>query len=157
MRWHRLIIIFFLASPVASATTIDKLQRLAGVCTNQFHIRNDILTYIDSVSPRLSHPWKALIRIAYNQQFIYYHAKTYQEAEPAVKENSVAMRCLSREYKDNEDYDLLKHIESMMANTEERRRHIFEASNNLFGSKGISYAKLSKEELDSKCESGVYA
>jgi hypothetical protein len=157
MRKARFILIFLLYSQLSGATSLDKIERLAGIVTNKYQIRNDILTYIDETAPTFSRSWHALIRIAHIQQFLYYRAKSEEEANNAVEDSSVAIKCLSKEYKDNEDYEIFKHIESMMADTEERRKHIFEVSNRFFGTRGWKHAKISDKELDSKCASGDYA
>ncbi len=118
---------------------------------------DQILIYINNTVPAFSIPWNAFIKIAHNQQFLYYRASTNEEADKAIKENEVAIKCVSKEYEDNKDYDIFKHIEEMMADTEERRRHIFEVSNKFFGHRGWKHDKISKKELDSKCASGDYA
>ena len=125
MRKARFILIFLLYSQISGSTPFDRIDRLAGIITNKYQIRNDILIYINKTVPAFSIPWNAFIKIAHNQQFLYYRASTNEEADKAIKVNEVAIKCVSKEYEDNKDYDIFKHIEEMMADTEERRRYIY--------------------------------
>lgn len=141
-------------SLTADATT--SLDRLIGTLDISYNIRNDILMYINNSTPTFSNSWKALIKIAQNQNFLYYHAKNYSEANKAVIETSIAQRCLNMEYNDNEGYHLFKGIEMMMADNVERKEHIFKVSNYFFGRRGFTHLKIKPEELIEKCDSGNY-
>lgn len=132
------------------------LDKLAGISTNPYNIRNDIMAYIDDTVQKPSRAWRSVVKIASNQQFIYYSARTSAEAQTAVCQNSIAIRCLSKEYSDNKDYMIFKHIEGMMANSSERRKHIFEVSNKFFGRQGWHHPRISQEELRDRCERGDY-
>jgi hypothetical protein len=139
--------------PASSGHNLDKL---AGISTNPYNIRNDIMAYIDDTVQKPSRAWRSLVKIASNQQFIYYRAKTREEAQIAVGQNSIALRCLSKEYVRNEDYHIFKHIEDMMADTSARRAHIFNVSNKFFGRQGWHHPRISQEELRERCERGDY-
>lgn len=146
--WSTILLIYHLP---ACAINLDKL---AGICTNQYNIRNDILIYINSSVPNFTSVWRSIIKIASNKQFLYYKAETYEEAHQAVTENSIHMRCLSKQYKNNEEYIILQEIETRMGDTEERRKHILEVSSKFFGRHGFERIKISKKELDEICERG---
>jgi hypothetical protein len=139
-----------------SADATPSIERLIGNIDVTYQIRSDILLYINNSVPTFSNSWKALIKIAQNQNFLYYHAKTYSEANNAVIETSTAQRCLNMEYNDGSGYHLFKKIEMMMSDTNERKVHIFEVSNYFFGRRGFTHLKINKEELAYRCDSGNY-
>lgn len=152
---NRLLLVIVMCLSL-SADAKPSLDRLIGNLDVSYQIRSDILLYINHAVPTFSNPWKALIKIAQNQNFLYYQAKTYSEANKAVIETSIAQRCLNMEYNDDSGYHLFKKIEMMMGDTSERRVHIFEVSNYFFGRKGFTHLKVKSEELKSKCDSGNY-
>lgn len=154
MRLVKTLLISMLCAQLTYATPLDNL---AGIITNPYNVRNDILLYINHTVEPFSHPWRLFVKIASNQQFLYYHAKTYAEAQGAVQQNSIAMRCLSKEYQANEEYLIFKRIDAMMQDTPERRKHIFDASNKFFGPRGWKHPKLNRKELEGACNSGDYA
>lgn len=152
---RRLILVLSMCfSLQADAST--SFDRLIGHLDNRYHIRYDILSYINNSVPIFSNSWKALIKIAQNQHFLYYQAKTYSEANKVVSETSIAQRCLNMEYNDDMGYHLFKRIEMMMGDTTERRVHIFEVSNYFFGRRGFTHLKVNEEELKDRCNSGNY-
>lgn len=141
---------------VSSSYAHTSLERLMGTIDATYQVRTDILLYINNSAPLFSKPWKALLKIAQNQNFLYYHARTYEEAENTVKETSVAQRCLNLEYNEGIGYSHFKKIEEMMGDTKERQEHIFEVSNYFFGRRGFSHLKINKADLEYRCDSGNY-
>ncbi len=151
-----IIVLIMILCMTTTANAKPSLDRLIGSLDLNYNIRNDILTYINNSVPILSSPWKALIKIAQNQNFLYYSAKTYSEASQVVTENSVAQRCLNMSYNDDRGYTLFKHIEDMMGDTQERRDHIFSVSTYFFSRNGFEHKKIKTSELTNMCESGNY-
>ncbi len=152
----RNIIILLLACFSLTADARPSIDRLIGTLDIHYHIRSDILSYINVSTPRFSRSWMALIKIAQNQHFLYYEARNYHEAEKAVMENSIAQKCLNMEYNDDEGYEKFKQIESRMGDTKERKERIFEVSTYYFSRRGFLHPKVSRDELENRCNSGNY-
>jgi len=149
---HRIIILCLTVFWSVSVGAFPSLEKLAGLCDNPYNIRNDILVYINNTVPSFSKTWRSFIKIASNQQFLYYKAKTYEEAQQAVTETTIEMKCLSKQYKNNEEYRIYQHIEDMMIDTDERKEHVFSVSRQFFGHNGIEHIRITKKELEERCE-----
>lgn len=145
-------VIIFLFSFNANATSI---LSIAGKVTNNLGIRDDILRYIETSIPGLTESSRyAVMRLAANQQALYYKVRSYAEASSLIVSSSVALKCLGLERKD--DYEIFKTIEHMMMDTSERKEHIMNTCSDLFGHDGLPHKHVNRNELADRCRAKDY-
>jgi len=145
-------LVIFLFSFNANASSIS---HLVGKVTNNLGIRDDILRYIETAIPNLTESSKyAVMKIAANQQALYYKVKSYAEASSLIVSSSVALKCLGLERSD--DYEIFKTIEHMMMDTSERKEYIMNTCSSLFGHDGLPHKHVPKNELADRCRAKDY-
>lgn len=136
-------------------THATSVLNLAGIVTNNLGVRDDILRYIETSIPNLSESSHyAVVRLAANQQALYYKVKSYAEASKLILSSSIALRCLAMERSD--DYEIFRKIESMMADTEERREHVLNTCAVFFGHDGVPHQHIERQELADRCRNKDY-
>lgn len=145
-------LIIFLVSFNANAGSI---AQIAGKISNNLGIRDDILRYIETSIPNLTESSRyAVMKLAANQQALYYKVKSYAEASSLIVSSSVALKCLGLER--NDDYEIFKNIEHMMMDTSERKEHIMNTCSSLFGHDGLPHKHVTRTELADRCRAKDY-
>lgn len=118
-------------------------------------IRDDILRYIETSIPGLTESSKyAVMKLAANQQALYYKVKSYAEASSLIVSSSVALKCLGLER--NDDYEIFKTIEHMMMDTNDRKEHIMNTCSDMFGHDGLPHQHVHRNELADRCRAKDY-
>lgn len=130
--------------------TPEKKKELEGDINREYGIREDILRFIEKEIPTDNVKAKnAAIKYSKYSRTIYYEANEKEALELSKKE-SLALECLAKALPENW-IKLSDGIQSLMRNTSERDKHMWDIDKKYFSWKVLGNGGLTTSEVKEKC------
>lgn len=131
-------------------------QDLAGVITNSYGVRDDILDYILKTIPESNALARtAAIKFAGYEQMIYYGNITSQEAIALANKEVLIRSCLSYYLPNHSSTNFTRKMNKLLRNTKARDAHIWAVDTQVFSSSYIS-SGLSVAAETAACAKGEF-
>lgn len=146
-----------MSSNIVSMSKLSESQGLLqGSITNPLGIRDDILDYIIKTVPNNNESaLRAAIKLAQNDQLIYYGGLTPEQALKLADNDVLLQICLGVYLPDNNSIRLTSNMDSLLRNTKARNKHMWDIDHKYFSWKVIG-SGLNNDEENKACAEGDF-